>query len=151
LTPTAAKWLREVIRTRRNVDPSEFIFFADERRLLQRNPNADVRHTPLSRGPILHTLYKAFGRIGIDKAERERRRLTFHTWRHWFISTMRNYAVVPDPVLFHIVGHSDGSALRSGQKSGVTGRYTQADHVSRKPIVAFLENVLHGLPSNKGN
>ena len=52
------------------------------------------RHTPLSPRIILCGLYGALGRIDITAKEREVRRITFHSHRH-FLNTLLRTARVP--------------------------------------------------------
>lgn len=62
------------------------------------------RQTPLSPRIILKGLYSALGRIGITSQEREERRLTFHSHRH-FLNTLLRTARVPDPLVQRVTGH----------------------------------------------
>ncbi len=49
-------------------------------------------------------LYKALKKIGIDEAERKKRNITFHSWRHFFNTYCRT-AGVPDSKLQAVTGH----------------------------------------------
>jgi len=62
------------------------------------------RHTPLSPRIILDGLYGALERIGITGEEREDRRITFHSHRH-FLNTLLRTARVPDPLVQRVTGH----------------------------------------------
>jgi integrase len=44
----------------------------------------DGGEKPIGRRAVPDALYKALDAIGIDRAERKRRNLTFHAWRHFF-------------------------------------------------------------------
>jgi integrase len=53
---------------------------------------------------ILDGLYGALERIGITAEQREERRITFHSHRH-FLNTLLRTARVPDPLVQRVTGH----------------------------------------------
>lgn len=75
-----------------------------------RAPESFVFYTPTMatkpmEGKILRTeLYKALENIGITEEEREKRRIDFHSWRHWFNSILLNQKV-PLQKVQAITGH----------------------------------------------
>jgi integrase len=89
---------------------------------------------PIRPAQALKYLYLALEKIGIDKKKRVERGLTFHSWRHFFVSTMRE-AGMDDSLLRWIVGHSDES---------IQERYTHRGQTSmnqaRNKIIAFPVN-----------
>lgn len=70
--------------------------------------------TPMSKSCIENNLYKALEFIGIDKIERRKRNLTFHSHRHTLNTLMRS-AGIPDSKIRMITGHREQS---------MTERYT---------------------------
>jgi integrase len=64
----------------------------------------DRRDRPLSGSTIDRFYREAVVAMGIPEAERRRRHLTFHAWRHWYNSMMRGK--VADHVLRRLTGHA---------------------------------------------
>ena len=60
---------------------------------------------PIARKIVLQEYYNALEKIGIGKAEREKRHLNFHSWRHFFNTTLR-MANVADSKVMAVTGHS---------------------------------------------
>ena len=60
---------------------------------------------PIGRNHVVHEYYSALEKIGIVKAEREKRHLNFHSWRHFFNTTLR-MANVADSKVMAVTGHS---------------------------------------------
>ena len=54
---------------------------------------------------VTRGLYAALAQIGIDELERRRRRLSFHSWRHWLNSQLVE-AHVPSEKIRMLTGHS---------------------------------------------
>ena len=50
-------------------------------------------------------LYRALADIGIGEAERRRRNLSFHSWRHWLNSQLIEAHVAPEKIRA-VTGHS---------------------------------------------
>lgn len=73
-------------------EPADLVFFGVD------------RQTPLSPRSILDGLYGALESIGITAGEREERRITFHSHRH-FLNTLLRTARVPDPLVQRVTGH----------------------------------------------
>ena len=59
---------------------------------------------PLSRQAVRNNFYNALKKIGIDKEERKRRRISFHSWRHRYISELTGE--ITQEELRLIVGHA---------------------------------------------
>ena len=76
----------------RGEDP--LVFWADN------TPDKPCDYKLVTRG-----LYKALAQIGIDEVERTRRRLSFHSWRHWLNSQLVE-AHVPAEKIRMVTGHS---------------------------------------------
>ena len=61
--------------------------------------------TPVGSCKLRMSLNKALKKIGIDDDERKRRRISFHSWRHYFNTTMRSNNIT-DGKLRSMVGHA---------------------------------------------
>jgi integrase len=59
---------------------------------------------PLCRTTVIESFFKALEAIGIKEKERKRRNLTFHSWRHFFNTTLL-MANVTDTKVMAITGH----------------------------------------------
>ncbi|HDY90410.1 MAG TPA: hypothetical protein ENH82_20105 [bacterium] len=86
-----SNYLHSIIHTFPYQDPEELVFFGED------------RAKPVSHRSILDWLYRALENIGISPGEREKRNVTFHSWRHFFNSYFRGK--VPDPKLQAMTGH----------------------------------------------
>jgi integrase len=64
----------------------------------------DGGNKPVARSMIYREFYRALERIKISGAERNKRNLSFHGWRHFFNTTLR-LANVADSKLQRITGH----------------------------------------------
>ena len=53
---------------------------------------------------ILSAFYTALGKIDITEEERQERRITFHSHRH-FLNTVLRSARIPDPLVQRVTGH----------------------------------------------
>jgi integrase len=84
--------LAALIESSPHQEPTDLVFYGAD------------RHTPLSPRMILDGLYGALERIGITGEEREDRRITFHSHRH-FLNTLLRTARVPDPLVQRVTGH----------------------------------------------
>ena len=73
--------------------PESFIFFSTNR------PDKPIEGRALTKG-----LYKALLRIGIDREQRKKRNIDFHSWRHWFNSFLINKRV-PLQKIQALTGH----------------------------------------------
>jgi len=69
--------------------------------------------------------------IGIEEAERRRRRLTFHAWRHFYNSNIRPY--VPEYQLRLLTGH---------RSEAMTDRYTAITAEQRQAVARVAEGLL---------
>jgi integrase len=65
----------------------------------------DGGKTPFPREGMTRGLIEALGNIGIDEKERKERGLTFHSWRHFFITCMR-MGNVSDKKARDVAGHA---------------------------------------------
>ncbi len=63
------------------------------------------RKTPLSPRFILDGFYSALDQIDIDEDQRQARRITFHSHRH-FLNTALRSARVADPLVQRVTGHA---------------------------------------------
>jgi integrase len=64
----------------------------------------DCGKKPVSRNSVYKAFGAALGKIGIDKAARNKRNLTFHGWRH-FLNTTLLMEDIPDSKVMSITGH----------------------------------------------
>lgn len=99
------------------------------RELIELNPWDDGfvvygyrRGIPLSTTAIEHAYYQGLKQIGIDEEERKRRKLTFHTWRHWYNSMLRGH--IPDHSLRALTGHR--TEVMQDRYSTITDEQRQA-------------------------
>jgi integrase len=82
----------------------------DLRRLIEQNGEGFVfvakphAEKPMSRTFVIKSLFKAMAAIKIDEKERQRRNLSFHSWRHFFNTTLL-MANVTDTKVMAITGH----------------------------------------------
>ncbi len=84
-------YLQELISISPYQEPEDFIFFGADNRI------------PIHNKTISGALYKALKNIGITPAEREKRNITFHSWRHFYNSLMRGK--IHDAKLRRLTGH----------------------------------------------
>jgi len=83
--------LRELMTLSPYQDPEDLVFWGSERR------------RPIAQTFVLDHLYQAFTKIGILEAERAKRNINFHSWRHFFNTFLRGK--VPDAKLQALTGH----------------------------------------------
>ena len=86
---------------------------------------------PLSKRKVENAFNAAIVEIKIPDAERRRRGLTFHSWRHWYNSMLRGK--VPDHALRAMTGHRDET---------MTDRYTEITEEQRKAVKKVAEGLL---------
>lgn len=82
-------------------------------------------------------LYEALERIGVDKAERERRNISFHSWRV-FCNTYFRDAGVPDSKIREITRH---------ETEAMTEHYTSFNADSFKEVIEAQDTLISGLGS----
>jgi integrase len=93
----------------RNI-PLHRVVEEDLRRLIKANGEGFVfvkkpRDTkPIGRTTVIESFRKALNVIKISETERKRRNLTFHSWRHFFNTTLLN-ANVADTKVMAVTGH----------------------------------------------
>ena len=88
-----ASHLNELIASSAYQKPDDLVFHGRDRK------------TPLSPRFILDGFYGALGQIEIGEAERQERRITFHSHRH-FLNTALRAARVADPLVQRVTGHT---------------------------------------------
>lgn len=88
-----AQQLKELIASSPYQEPDDLVFYGKDRK------------TPVSPRAILDGFYGALGQIGITDEERQERRITFHSHRH-FLNTALRAARVPDPLVQRVTGHA---------------------------------------------
>ena len=93
---------------------------------------------PISKDTMNKQFRTALGRIGIAEEERQRRHLSFHSWRHFFNTTLRQ-ANVSDVKVRAVTGHSS---------SGMTDHYTHFDNREFVEVKRVQESLLPA-PSTK--
>ncbi len=84
--------LKEVLDTSPYSEPEDLVFYGRK------------RESPLDHKLIEKSFHAALTVIGIDEAERRRRRLCFHSWRHFFNSLLIN-GRVPVVKVQALTGH----------------------------------------------
>jgi len=109
-------YIRELISISPYKEPDDFIFFGNNGK------------TPIRNEIILKELYKAFEQIGISPEERERRNITFHSWRHFYNSIMRGK--IHDAKLRRLTGH---------KTLEMTEHYTHFDIKDFSDVLAIQE------------
>jgi integrase len=87
---------------------------------------------PLSRRRVALALNAALEKTGIDGAERKRRNLTFHGWRHFFNTTLL-MANVPDNKVMSLTGHGSEQMKK---------RYTHFDTTQFAEVVEVQNTLL---------
>lgn len=86
---------------------------------------------PLNRGMVQKDFSRVCEEIGIKKADRMSRGLTFHAWRHWFNSMMRGK--VPDHVLREMTRH---------KQEAMTERYSHLTEEQVSDVKRGVEGLL---------
>jgi integrase len=82
----------------------------DLRRLIKANGEGYVfvsrprAEKPVCRTSVVESFFKALEAVGIGEEERKRRNLTFHSWRHFFNTTLL-MANVTDSKVMAVTGH----------------------------------------------
>jgi integrase len=92
LPSKTARYLAELIESSPFQEPGDLVFYGTSGRI------------PLTAQAILRGFYRALERTGIGGEERKRRRITFHSHRH-FLNTLLRTARVPDPLVQRVTGH----------------------------------------------
>ena len=86
---------------------------------------------PIGKKIVEAAYNKAIADVGITDAERKRRGLNFHSWRHWYNSMMRGR--VDDHALRALTGHSSDA---------MTQRYTEVTEGQRKAVRKVAEGLV---------
>jgi len=85
--------LQEVIQNNEYASPEDLVFYGND------------KNKPIYHKTILQKLYKALEQIGIPREEQKRRNITFHSWRHFFNTVMRDK--ISDYKLQQLTGHKN--------------------------------------------
>ncbi len=104
LVPRLGALLRELVA--RNPYRDGFVLWGDR---AGRPPSATI---------IERHYYAGLRQIGIGEEERKRRSLTFHAWRHFFNSYVRQY--LPDYQLRLLTGHTSASMTERYTSTAIT-------------------------------
>jgi len=91
----------------------------------------DAGKKPIYYKTITSGLYTAMGNIGISDAERRERNITFHSWRHFFNTTLRSQGVM-DSKVQTITGHATQS---------MTEHYTHFQIEDFQEVLKIQENI----------
>jgi integrase len=86
------KWIKSVMDKSATWAPEDMLFFGKD------------RATPVSPRVVSNALYSALSKIGITEAIRKERGITFHAWRHFFVTNMRKQ--LTDWKLNKLTGHT---------------------------------------------
>ncbi len=86
---------------------------------------------PLSATTIEGGYYKALAAIGIDRPERERRNLTFHSWRHWYRSQLDELGL----------SARAGDELTGHESEQIGKRYTHITDAQRAAVLRIGEKL----------
>jgi integrase len=87
---------------------------------------------PVNRNYVYKALYQALEWIGIGEAERKRRNLSMHGWRH-FLNTTLLMANVSDDKVMSVTGHTTQKMKK---------RYTHFDNTRMADVIEIQENLL---------
>ena len=90
-----------------------------------------LRSSPLSKSHIEEVYAAALEAIGIPREEQERRRLGFHSWRHWYNTMQRQH--VDDRLLRKVMRH---------RTPAMTDHYDALTDEQRKQLTESAENLL---------
>ena len=82
---------------------------------------------------VTGALYTALKKIAISEQQRKKRNLAFHSWRHFFNSTMRARSV-PSLLIQRVTGHSTAEMLK---------KYTHFSIQDYKPILAVQGDIFN--------
>jgi hypothetical protein len=96
---------------------------------------------PVTRNHVYKALYQALERIGIPEAERKRRNLSVHGWRH-FLNTTLLMANVSDDKVMSVTGHTTKKMKK---------RYTHFDNTRMADVIEVQEKLLLPEPEKKSN
>ena len=111
IVPLASKVYAEILKLQ-----ASNIWKGDDAFLFQ----SDKPNRPMYPENLRDELYRQLGKIGIDAAEKERRQLCFHSWRHFFNSLLVNSNISKFKVQ-SLIGH---------QSNAMTENYYHPDEMS---------------------
>jgi len=95
----------------------------------------DNGKTPICRFGVTAAFARALIKLGIDSAEQKKRGLTFHSWRHFFNTSM----------LLADVSNVKVQALTGHSSIGMTKRYTHLKSSDLNEITSVQEKLIAGL------
>jgi len=88
------------------------------------------RERPITKLEVSKAFNEAVHRIGIPEAERRRRKLTFHSWRHWYVSYLRGS--IQDHALQQLTRH---------RTEGMLDRYSHVTAEQRRAVRQLSDSV----------
>ena len=88
---------------------------------------------PIGKRTVSEAFNTAVRGAGIPEPERRRRRLTFHSWRHWYVATIRG--AIPDHAL---------QALTRHQSERMLDRYSSVTEEQRRAVTELADTLLLG-------
>ena len=103
-------------------EPEDLVFFGTN------------RYIPIDQKAITRALYNALVRIGIKEEERQRRNITFHSWRHFYNSYLR-LSRIPDVKTAALTGH---------RTKEMQEHYTHIDVSDYQDVLEAQEDLFHG-------
>lgn len=89
------------------------------------------RDVPLAKRAISETFNTAVRAAGIAEADRRRRRITFHAWRHWYVAYIRGK--IPDHALQQLTRHRSEQML---------DRYSPVTEEQRRAVAELTKGLL---------
>lgn len=95
-----------------------------------------LRDKPMHARGVSEAYREAIHAMGISEEERIRRRLTFHSWRHWYNSMIRAQGKLPDYALRQLTRH---------RAESMTERYTDILPEQREQQRQAVAKIAEGL------
>jgi integrase len=128
LTAQAERWLRIVMERSQYADGEDLVFAADDAKRVARGFSSDPGKIPVSHRWVERNFYASLKCIGIDRLARN---ITFHGWRHFFVTVTHN------------AGATDyiARALSRHKSAAAHARYEHPDPATLKPHIAPLEGI----------
>jgi len=101
----------------------------------------NLRDKPMHARGVSEVFREAIHAVGISEEERRQRRLTFHSWRHWYNSMIRAQGNLPDYALRQLTRH---------KAEEMTERYTnilpEQREQQRQAVAKIAEGLLPSIP-----
>jgi integrase len=95
---------------------------------------------PMSHKSVYKRFYVALDTIGLDKAERKARNITFHSYRHLFNTRLLESGLAPETV-----------RLLTGHSTAMTARYSHVQLANLKIPAALDFQDAHFIPEINNN